>query len=75
MLIEPKPHDPHHRYVLTMRGCGHGVLFRDYCRDCEIVQLREQYRNAVRTVQRVRDRMRVLGSPMQIGRASCRERV
>lgn len=64
MLIEPKPHDPHHRYVLTMRGCGHGVLFRDYCRDCEIVQLREQYRNAVRTVQRVRYRMRVLGSPM-----------
>jgi len=64
MLIEPKPHDPHHRYVLTMRGCGHGVLFSDYCRDCEIVQLTEQYRNAVRTVQRVRDRMRVLGSPM-----------
>lgn len=64
MLIEPKPHDQHHRYVLTMRGCGHGVLFRDYCRDCEIVQLTEQYRNAVRTVQRVRDRMRVLGSPM-----------
>ena len=64
MLIAPKPHDPHHRYVLTMRGCGHGVLFRDYCRDCEIVQLTEQYRNAVRTVQRVRDRMRVLGSPM-----------
>ena len=59
-----RSHDPHHRYVLTMRGCGHGVLFRDYCRDCEIVQLREQYRNAVRTVQRVRDRMRVLGSPM-----------
>jgi len=64
MLIEPKPHDPRHRYVLTMRGCGHGVLFRDHCRDCEIVQLTEQYRNAVRTVQRVRDRMRVLGSPM-----------
>ena len=27
-------------------------------------QVAKQYRNAVRTVQRVRDRMRVLGSPM-----------
>lgn len=34
------------------------------CVDCEIVALQEQYRTAIRTVQRVRDRMRVLGKPM-----------
>lgn len=50
--------------VRTLKGCGHGVLFTDYCRDCEIVGLQEQYKNAIRTVQSVRDRLRVLGQPM-----------
>lgn len=63
-LVKPKDHQPAHPYVRKMIGCGHGVLFDDYCKDCEIVALQEQYRNAVRTVQRVRDRLRVLGSPM-----------
>lgn len=57
-------HDPTHPYVRKLIGCGHGVLFKDYCRDCEIVGLQERYRTAVRTIQRVRDRMRELGEPM-----------
>ena len=63
-LAQPKPHDGQHPYVRTLKGCGHGVLFTDYCRDCEIVKLQEQYKNAIRTVQSVRDRLRVLGQPM-----------
>lgn len=62
--VRPKEHDPHHRLVRTLKGCGHGVLFMNYCKDCEIVSLQEQYRSAVRTVQSVRDRLRVLGQPM-----------
>lgn len=61
---KPQPHDPQHPYVRTMKGCGHGVLFTDYCKECEIVGLMDEYKRAVRTVQRVRDRMRVLGQPM-----------
>ena len=52
-----KEHDPTHPYVRQLVGCGHGVLFRDYCVDCEIVETREKYRAAVRTVQRCRDRL------------------
>ena len=44
--------------------CNHGIAFHDYCRACEIVWLRESYTNAVRTVAKVRDRLRVLGEPM-----------
>ena len=61
---KPKEHDGQHPYVRKLIGCGHGVLFTDYCKDCEIVALQEQYRSAVRTVQSVCDRMRVLGQPM-----------
>lgn len=25
-------HDPHHPLVRSLKGCGHGVLFTDYCR-------------------------------------------
>lgn len=57
-------HDPNHQYVRRMIGCGHGVLFTDYCRDCEIVQLRESYNRAIRTVAQVRDRLRQLGAPL-----------
>lgn len=49
-----KDHDPHHPYVRKLIGCGHGVLFSDYCKDCEIVAVQEQYKNAIRTVQRCR---------------------
>ena len=64
ILRKPKEHDGQHPYVRKLIGCGHGVLFKDYCQDCEIVGLQEEYRNAIRTVQRVRDRLRVLGKPM-----------
>lgn len=59
--VRPKEHDAQHPYVRSMKGCGHGVLFTDYCRDCEIVSVREQYRNAIRTVQRCRNELRRLG--------------
>lgn len=57
-------HDPNHPYVRKLIGCGHGVLFTDPCVDCEIVGLQDEYRRVVRTVQRVRDRLRVLGVPL-----------
>lgn len=57
-------HDPNHPYVRKLIGCGHGRLFSEPCQDCEIVGLHEQYRNAIRTVQIVRDRLRVLGAPL-----------
>ena len=41
-----------------------GKLFNEPCVDCEIVGLTVDYKRAVRTIQRVRDRMRVLGAPM-----------
>ena len=61
MLAE---HDPNHPYVRKLIGCGHGRLFSEPCEDCEIVKLHEQYTNAIRTVQIVRDRLRVLGAPL-----------
>jgi hypothetical protein len=60
-MVTPKPHDAMHPYAKKMVGCGHGVLFSDYCPDCEIVDLQRQYRECVRRVQYIRDRMRVLG--------------
>lgn len=59
-----KEHDPNHPYVRKMVGCGHGVLFTDYCKDCEIVAVQEQYKNAIRTVQRCRNELRRLGVAM-----------
>lgn len=56
-----KDHDPHHPYVRKLIGCGHGVLFSDYCKDCEIVAVQEQYKTAIRTVQRCRNELRRLG--------------
>ena len=53
-----------HPYVRKMIGCGHGRLFSEPCNECEIVALKEEYRRAIRTVQRVRDRLRVLGAPL-----------
>ena len=63
-MVAPKPHDAMHPYVTKLVGCGHGVLFSDYCQDCEIVDLQRQYRDAVRRVQYIRDRMRVIGRSM-----------
>lgn len=63
-MLKPKISDRAHPYVGSLVGCGHGVLFTEYCRDCEIVSLQDQYRAAIRTVQAVRDRMRVLGQQM-----------
>lgn len=56
-----KEHDPHHPYVKRLIGCGHGVLFSDYCRDCEIVWVMDSYRSAVRKVQSCRENLRRLG--------------
>ena len=59
-----REHNPDHPYVRKMVGCGHGRLFSEPCKECEIVALKEEYRRAIRTVQRVRDRLRVLGAPL-----------
>lgn len=54
-------HNPNHPYVQKFIGCGHGVLFTDYCKDCEIVSVQERYKNAIRTVQFCRNELRRLG--------------
>ena len=59
-----REHDPNHPYVRKLVGCGHGRLFSEPCVDCEVVGLMDEYKRAVKTVQRVRDRMRQLGRPM-----------
>ena len=64
-----RDHDPNHPYVRRLIGCGHGVLFSEPCVECEIVGLLDEYKRAVKTVMRVRDRMRQLGRPMP-GRTS-----
>lgn len=64
-----RDHDPNHTYVRKLIGCGHGVLFSEPCVECEIVGLLDEYKRAVKTVMRVRDRMRQLGRPMP-GRTS-----
>lgn len=64
-----RDHDPNHPYVRRLIGCGHGVLFSEPCVECEIVGLLGEYKRAVKTVMRVRDRMRQLGRPMP-GRTS-----
>lgn len=61
---KPKPFDPQHPYLKKFIGCGHGVLFSDECVDCEIVGLLDEYKRAIKTVARVRDKLRVLGAPM-----------
>ena len=58
------PHDPKHPLLQALKGCGHGRTWKEPCRECEIVGLHSEYGSAVRTVQRVRDRLRVLGAPM-----------
>lgn len=60
----PVEHDPQHDYVRRFVGCGHGRLYSEPCVDCEIVGLRDTYRRAVQTIQRTRDRLRVLGAPL-----------
>ena len=59
-----RDHDPNHPYARQFIGCGHGVLYSEPCVDCEVVSLMNEYRRAVKTVQRVRDRMRQLGRPL-----------
>lgn len=61
-----KPHDPNHPYVRRLIGCGHGVLFKDYCRDCEIVGLLSQRNAAKKTVERTEKRLRELGEECDV---------
>lgn len=57
-------HNPDHPYLRRLVGCGHGRLWAEPCRECEIAGLMDEHKRAVRTVARVRDRLRVLGAPM-----------
>lgn len=57
-------HNPDHPYLRRLVGCGHGRLWAEPCPECEIAGLMDEYTRAVRTVARVRDRLRVLGAPM-----------
>lgn len=51
-------HDPNHPYLRRLVGCGHGRLWAEPCPECEIAGLMDEYTRAVRTVARVRDRLR-----------------
>lgn len=62
-----REHDPSHPYVRRLIGCGHGRLFTEPCIDCEIVDLRLQYRNAMRAIDIVRCRLQDLGAPVPSG--------
>lgn len=57
-------HDPDHPYLRSLVGCGHGVLFTDHCRDCEVTAAQDRYRAAVRAVQHCRNELRRLGEPL-----------
>ena len=60
-----KPHDPNHPYVRRLVGCGHGVLFKDYCKDCEIVGLLSTRDAAKKTLERTEKRLRELGEKVK----------
>lgn len=49
-------HNPDHPYLRRLVGCGHGRLWAEPCPECEIAGLIDEYKRAVRTVARVRDR-------------------
>ena len=55
---------PAYPYVSKWIGCGHGKLFTEQCRECEIASLRDEYKSAIKTVIRIRDRLRMLGAPL-----------
>jgi hypothetical protein len=57
-------HDPNHPYVRQHIGCGHGVLFKEPCKDCEIVGLLRQYKDATRMLMRLRNELRKRGVPL-----------
>ena len=60
-----KPHDPNHPYVRRLVGCGHGVLFKDYCKDCVIVGLLSQRDTAKKTLERTERLLRELGEEVR----------
>lgn len=47
--------------VRTLRGCHHGRAWTEYCRDCEVVGLREAYRNGLRKAENARQRLLAMG--------------
>lgn len=56
-----REHNPDHPYIKRFVGCGHGVLFRDYCRECEIIALIQEMKAAQRALVRTRARLQILG--------------
>lgn len=64
MTEQLREHDPDHPFLRQMIGCGHGRLWEDVCPECEIVGLMDEYQRAVRTISRVRNRLRKLGAPL-----------
>lgn len=60
-----KPHDPNHPYLRRLVGCGHGVLWKDSCVDCEIVGLLSQRKDAKKTIERTEKRLRELGEKVK----------
>jgi len=47
--------------VRQMRGCHHGKTWAEYCRECEVVGLREAYRNGLRKAENARQRLLAMG--------------
>ena len=49
------------RLVQTMRGCHHGRTWAVYCRDCEIVGLRQTYADSIRRARNAERRLLAMG--------------
>ena len=53
--------DEARRLVQTMRGCHHGRTWAVYCRDCEIVGLRQTYADSIRRARNAEQRLLAMG--------------
>ncbi len=53
--------DEARRLVQTMRGCHHGRTWAVYCRDCEIVGLRQTYADSIRRARNAERRLLAMG--------------
>jgi len=53
--------DEARRLVQTVRGCHHGRTWAVYCRDCEIVGLRQTYADSIRRARNAERRLLAMG--------------
>ena len=47
--------------VRNLLGCHHGLTWAEYCKDCEIVGLKQTYSTAMRRAENARQRLMAMG--------------